>query len=132
MTKRPAILAALIVVSSFTGCTGWNPGEIMSGKPYTYIRGGDQFGRDQLANRWLVGENKLDLKGRDANEVITYLGQPQEILVRQHKIAEDWFFIYYKAYKTRPETEQSSFIVRMYHDQVIDVVRDPALLPEIA
>ena len=116
----------LVILSfTFSGCIGYNPGEWIDGKPYTYLHGGDQFGRDQLANRWLVGENKISIKGRGPNEVISFLGQPQEIQVRQHKISEDWFFIYYKAYKTRPKTDQGSFIVRFYHDQVIDVVTGP-------
>lgn len=118
MRKNLWILIPLLL----TGCIGWNPAEVLDGKPFSYVRGGDQFGRDQLANRWLVAEKKISIKGRESNDVITLLGQPQEIRTRQHKISEDWFFVYYKAYKTRPRTEQGSFVVRMYHDQVMDVV----------
>jgi hypothetical protein len=125
MIRKSLLLIPSLLFLAFSGCIGWNPDQLFDGKPYTYIRGGDQFGRDQLANRWLVGEGKLPIQGRDANEVITLLGQPQNIQVRQHRVSEDWFFTYYKAYKTRPKTDLGSFLVRMYHSEVVDVVREP-------
>lgn len=125
MIRRSLFVISAYLLLCFSGCVGWNPGELMDGKPVSYVRGGDQFGRDQLANRWLVAEKKIPLKGRHANEVMTLLGQPQDIQVRQHRISEDWFFTYYKAYKTRPKTELGSFLVRIYHDHVVDVVPEP-------
>ncbi len=91
-------------------------------KPYTYLKGGDQIGRDQLANRWLIANKSYPIKGKDKNEIITLLGQPQQVQVVEHRISEDWYFLYYKNYKTKPETDEGSFLVRFYNDKVIDVV----------
>ncbi len=108
-------------LAAFTGCTGFGIPAVGQMKPFAYLRG-DQFGRDQLANRWLVGRKLIPLKGRDANEVTTLLGQPQEVQVTEHNVSEDWYFVYYKAYKSWPNSEQGSFLVRFYQKQVIDVV----------
>lgn len=105
-----------------SGCTGFSVPHLGQMKPYTLIRTGDQLGRDQLANRWLVSTKALPIKGRDENEITTLLGQPQDIDSRNHRESEDWYFVYYKRYKTLPDTPEGSFIVRFYNGKVIDVV----------
>ncbi len=119
--KYKALL--LLSLVAFAGCTGYGIPSLSQTKPYSYFSGGDQFGRDQLANRWLVAEKKIPIKGKDTNEITTLLGQPQQVQILEHKISEDWYFLYYKDYKTRPKTPEGSFIVRFYQDQVIDVVK---------
>lgn len=91
-------------------------------KPYTLLKSGDQLGRDQLANRWLIAQKTISIKGKDKNEITTLLGQPQQVQIVEHRISEDWYFIYYKQYKTMPETEEGSFLIRFYNDKVLDVV----------
>ena len=119
LAKNILVGSALV---TFAGCTGFGLPGVSQMKPFSYINHGDQFGRDQLANRWLVGKKLVPLKGRDANEVTTLLGQPQEVQITKHNVSEDWYFVYYKAYKTRPNSEQGSFLVRFYQKQVIDVI----------
>ena len=118
-------LAPVLLIAAFAGCIGFNPDEIFDKKPYTYVSGGAQIGRDQLANRWLVAQKKLPMKGKNQNEVLTYLGQPQNVQIVEHHISEDWLYIYYKRYKTAPETPKGSFLIRFYNDEVIDIVSDP-------
>lgn len=118
--KHFSLLFALI---AFTGCIGFGIPNPAQSKPFTLFKGGDQLGRDQLANRWLVSQSKVLIQGKGQNEVLTFLGQPQQIQVREHKISEDWYFVYYKRYKTAPETPEGTFVVRFYQDEVIDVVR---------
>lgn len=86
------------------------------------LRGGDQVGRDQLANRYLAANRLLALKGLDGNEILTLLGQPQTIEVKEREVSEDWYFTYYKRYKTWPKTDEGQFLIRIYHNKVIDVI----------
>ena len=113
----------------FSGCIGWNLPQPLSNKPYTYFKGGDQLGRDQLANRALVGEMRVKINGRDKNEVLSFFGQPQEIEITERNVSEDWHFLYYKKYipynpmnKVHPPSDEGEFIVRIYRDKVIDVI----------
>ncbi len=111
------------------GCTGWNIPQPIQSKPWTYLKG-EQFGRDQIANRTLIAyTKKLTIKGRDTNEVITLLGQPQQIQVIERNVSQDWYFIYYKTYAAYVEKApypgkdaQGEFVVRFTNDKVTDVV----------
>ena len=105
----------------YTGCIGFNVPQPFSNKPYTYFKGGAQFGRDQLANRFLVAEKLVPIKGMEGNEILTILGQPQDVQILEKNVSEDWYFSYYKRYKTWPNTDQGKFLVRLYHNKVIDV-----------
>ncbi len=113
-----------------SGCVGYDIPQPFQAKPYTYIKGGDQLGRDTLENRVLVARRVFPLKGRESNEVLTILGQPQRIDVVERNTSEDWYFIYDKnhvAYapsftKKILEEKPGTFLVRLYHDKVIDVV----------
>ncbi len=122
-------MALVLLGLTFTGCVGVNPPHLTEMKPYTLLRGGDQVGRDQLANRWMVGESKFPIQGWNKNEVTTLLGQPQSVKIREHRVAEDWFFIYYKNYKLWPQTEEGSFVVRFHQNQVFEVVKIEDSLP---
>lgn len=125
-----AQLTALLSTFLLAGCVGYDIPQPLSAKPYTYIKGGDQLGRDTLQNRALVAKLKFPLKGREGNEVLSILGQPQEVHVVERNVAEDWYFIYYKDYaayfpkipKVLDADNKGSFLVRLYHDKVIDVV----------
>lgn len=117
------VLIVLCTGLLFNGCVGYNPPHFLQMKPYTLLKGGDQLGRDQLANRWLVAQKLVPMKDKDSREVITLLGQPQQVEVVQHQVSEDWYFIYYKNYKTKPLTDEGSFLVRFYNDKVIDVIK---------
>ncbi len=128
--KTKSILL-LIVLASMAGCTGWNFPQPLQHKPYTYLMGGAQLGRDQLENRSLAANSKFPMKGRDANEVLTILGQPQNVEVVERDTAENWYFVYYKNYvsyvseniKQKYDRNEGTFVVRFYHDRVIDVVK---------
>ena len=119
MMTRLVLLSLLL----FTGCIGIGLPQPLQGKPYTMLRGGDQIGRDQLANRLLVAQKLFPLGGMNGNEVLSILGQPQEIRTTTRNVSEDWYFAYYKNYKTMPKTDQGLFLVRFYQDKVIDVVK---------
>ena len=112
------------------GCIGWNVPQPIQSKPYTYFKGGDQLGRDTMTNRRLVAQFKVPLGGRGGNEVLSILGQPQDIRIRARDVSEDWYYVYYKNYI--PYTPQNPldtdpgkgvFLVRFYHEKVIDVVK---------
>lgn len=111
------------------GCTGWNIPQPFQHKPWTYLKG-DQFGRDQIANRTLVANTKkLILNGKTSNEVLTILGQPQQIQVIESNVSQDWYFIYYKKYAAYVEKvpypgkyTEGEFVVRFNNDKVTDVV----------
>lgn len=126
MNKKLFLASALIPLCC--GCVGFDVPQPLQNKPYTYFKGGDQLGRDTLENRAIVAMRKFPLKGRSSNEVLTILGQPQQIQVVERNISEDWYFVYYKnhiAYVPKvplQEDKPGSFIVRLYHDKVIDVV----------
>ncbi len=81
------------------------------------------MGRDQIANRWLVAEKAYPIKGKEKNDITTLLGEPSGIKVLEHRVSEDWYFLYYKQYKINPNSPQGSFVVRFYHEKVIDVVK---------
>lgn len=123
MTKCP--LSILITAFLLSGCVGYEfPPNIFARKPFTLLGGSEQVGRDQLANRLLVSKKLFPLEGKYSNEVLTYLGQPQQIDVIQTGISEDWLFVYYKGLQNRIDSKQDSFLVRFYQDKVIDVVRE--------
>ena len=115
------ILSALPL--TLTSCIGYNLPHFIEMKPYTYFRGGDQLGRDQLANRMLVANAKVVIKGKNSNEVLSLLGQPQDIQVRERNVSEDWYFIYYKRYKTWLKTDQGLFYVRFQQGEAVDAVK---------
>lgn len=127
MKKATLLLTSSIILS---GCIGWNIPQPFQGKPYTYFAGGDQIGRDTLENRILAANSLFPLKGLHPNEVLTYLGQPQQIHVIEREIAEDWYYVYYKKYaaymprkiQNKIAREKGTFIVRIYQDKVLDVV----------
>ena len=131
---RSSILSAILLflALSGTGCVGWNLWSPIQSKPYSYLKGG-QFGRDQIANRTLVGYTKnMILKGRDASDVLTLLGQPQQIKIIKRNVSEDWYFIYYKTYVAyNPANKipypgkgsQGEFVVRLEDNKVTDVVK---------
>ena len=113
------------------GCTGWNIPQPFQNKPWTYLHG-EQFGRDQIANRTLVAyTKKLIIKGKDPNEILTLLGQPQQIQVIERNVSENWYFIYYKTHVAYnplnkvpyPGKErEGEFVVQFNNDKVINVV----------
>lgn len=123
MKNRGFSLLILTACLLLGGCVGYNPPHVLQMKPYTIIKGGDQIGRDQLANRWLIAQQKLIIKGKDKNEVLTWLGQPQQIEIIQHQVSEDWYYIYYTNYKIKPLEGEGTFLVRFYNDKVIDTVK---------
>ncbi len=116
-----------------SGCAGigiWQP---LQEKPYTFFKGGDQFGRDQMTNRRIIANGKLFLKGKSANEVLSLLGQPQEIRTIEQNVSQDWYFVYYKGYlpyvdkiterTIEPRLAAGAFIVKIHRDRVSDVVK---------
>ncbi|MBN1689264.1 MAG: hypothetical protein JW893_09195 [Candidatus Omnitrophica bacterium] len=124
MKKAAFLLFLMLAVVCFqTGCVGYGLPHIFNEKPFTLLRGGDQFGRDILANRLIVANHMLPIKDMHKNEVLTILGEPQTIDITARNISEDWHYIYYKRYKTWPDTGKGVFLVRFYHDKVIDVVK---------
>lgn len=143
--KNQKLALLLAMAAGFNGCVGIDFPQPFQHKPYTYVVGGDQLGRDTIQNRSLVATHAFPVKGLHQNEVLSILGQPQQIKVVEREIAEDWYFIYYKDYvvyvpktlykvrdKTVPytpkgvqkviEKREGTFLVRFYHDKVIDVV----------
>ena len=115
----------LLLLVILTGCVGYNfPPNIFAGKPYTLLRGSEQIGRDQLTNRLLIGKNAFSIRGKLSNDVLSLLGQPQEIHVVQTGVSEDWLYIYLKGISKRASGEKAAFLVRFYQDKVIDVVHD--------
>ncbi len=131
MKTRALLLMTTVCLSGCIGYDAWTP---LQEKPYTYLKGGDQLGRDTLQNRSLVAARLFPVKGMDSHDLLTILGQPQSIKIVEREVAEDWFFIYYKnhvAYTPRfiPPTKQKlsdnkegSFLVRIYNGKVLDVV----------
>ena len=127
------LATTMAMAVSGIGCVGWNVWQPIQGKPYTYFSRGDQFGRDQVANRTLAAyATKLILKGKDSRDVLTLLGQPQEIEIVERHVSEDWYFLYYKTYVAyNPANKipypgkdsQGEFVVRIENDKVVDVVR---------
>ena len=115
-------MSLLLLGWTALGCVGIGIPQPFSSKPYTLLSGGDQLGRDQLANRWLVAESpaKKLIEGKHSNEVLTILGQPQKVDVVERNTSEDWYYVYYKNYKTRPVTDKGLFIVRLYDNHVLD------------
>ena len=72
---------------------------------------------------------KLVLHGKNTNEVLTLLGQPQQIQVIERNVSQDWYFIYYKLYAAYMEKlpypgkyTEGYFVVRFNNDKVTDVV----------
>ena len=128
MDKKPLLILTAVVLAG--GCVGFDLPQPLQNKPYTYLKGGDQLGRDTLENRVLVANHLFPLKDRDSNEVLTILGQPQQVNIVERNVSEDWYFVYYKkhvAYVTDAiekisHPESGTFLVRIYHDRVIDVV----------
>lgn len=143
--KTKKIVLLLVIASACAGCTGIDVPQPFQSKPYTYISGGDQLGRDTIQNRSLVANHLFPVKGLEENEVLTILGQPQQIQITERNVAEDWYYIYYKdyvayvpkalykakeraaAYSSKSvqkvmERKEGTFLVRFYHDKVIDVV----------
>ena len=113
-----------------SGCVGFNIPQPIQSKPYTLFSKGDQFGRDQLANRLMVANGKALVKGVSGNDLLSLLGQPQQIQVLERNISEDWYFVYYKKYipynpvnKMNFPDEEGEFVVRIYRDKVIDLVK---------
>ena len=97
-------------------------------KPYSFFKGGSQFGRDQLANRYLVASRKVKVEGRNSNDLLTLLGQPQEIEVTERNVSENWHFIYYKKYipynpsnAIKFPAEEGKFTVEFKDDKVVKV-----------
>ncbi len=129
--KTIAVFCFFALLAS--GCTGWNLWDFTQHKPYTYLKG-DQFGRDQLANRTLVAyTKKITLTGKDSNEVLTLLGQPQNIHTIQRGFSEDWYFVYYKTHVAYNPVDklpvpypgknsQGEYVVRFENDKVVDVI----------
>ena len=113
----------------FAGCAGVSFPQPFQGKPYTYFSKGDQFGRDHLMNRSMVGSKRIGVNGFTTNEVLTLLGQPQEIRVQVRDVAEDWYFVYYKNYKPyvpslkkNVEFQEGQFVVRFVDKHAKDTV----------
>jgi hypothetical protein len=126
--RLPRLLLLSLVF--MTGCIGFGVPQPYQGKPFTMLSKGDQLGRDQIANRSLVARAKVILKGREANDVVTLLGQPQQVQILERHVSEDWYFVYFKNYvpynptnKVDYPDEQGEFVVRIYRDKVIDVVK---------
>lgn len=110
----------------WTGCVGYDiPPRVFSWKPFTLLRGSEQVARDQITNRYLVAKETLSLKGLYSNEVLTLIGQPQQIRPYVKNFSEDWLYTYFKIHpKDRLDADQGQFLVRIYEGKVIDVVRD--------
>lgn len=106
-----------------TGCIGIGAPHPFQARPWTLLSEGDQLGRDQMANRWLVATARVPLKGLDGNSVLTILGQPQQVEVQQRDISEDWYFIYHKNYKVPLQTKEGLFMLRLHENRVVDTVR---------
>ena len=123
MQNLKGIFFLFFFAAALQGCIGFGMPQPFQHKPYTLLKGGDQFGRDQLANRLLVAEAMLPITGMNGNEVLSILGQPQTINVTERSISEDWYFVYYRLYKMWPKTPEGSFLVRFYHGKVIDVLK---------
>ena len=122
LLKKIFLFSAL---PALIGCTGIDiPPHIFKGPPYTLLRGSEQIGRDQIANRLLVADSHIKIQGLITNDVLTLLGQPQEIQIVEREVSEDWIYVYYKKYTPKSHSEPSEFMVRFYHDKVIDVVKD--------
>jgi hypothetical protein len=111
MKKLPIGFALLL---AFAGCTGLGVPQPLQSRPWTLLHGGDQ-----LAD----SDGKVWIKGKQSNEVLSILGQPQRIETIERNVAEDWYYVYYKAYKTRPVTEEGVFVVRFYNERAIDVAK---------
>lgn len=118
------LFLTLLGMLLFTGCIGYTGPNLLKMKPYTFFRGGDRFGRDQLANRFLVAEHLFPIKGLNQNEILSLLGQPQEIRVVQKGNSEDWHYLYYKRYKLWPRTDEGLLLVRFYNQRVVDSVKE--------
>ena len=118
----PLILISVLL----SGCVGYDfPPRIFNWKPFRLIRTSEQIGRDQLANRLIVATKAYPMRGKFTNEVLSFLGQPQQIQIIESGISEDWLYTYYKPQlKERVDADQGNFLVRFYHDKVIDIVRD--------
>ena len=111
----------ILSVLAFSGCVGIGIPSPMQWKPYTMLSEGDQLGRDQLASRYLVATRLAPIKGLEGNEILTILGQPSAIEVKERFVSEDWHYVYYKRYKTWPRTDKGYFIIRMYQGKALDV-----------
>ncbi|MSR76708.1 MAG: hypothetical protein EXS63_00560 [Candidatus Omnitrophica bacterium] len=124
--KKSLLLTTLLLPLLSTGCVGYDvPPRIFHWKPFRLLRSSEQVGRDQVTNRLFVAVKAYPLRGRFSNEVLSFLGQPQEIKILERGVSEDWLYIYYKPHlKERIDSEEGSFLVRFYNDKVIDVVRD--------
>ena len=119
---KKSLLITLTSSFVFIGCAGFDfPPSIFEFKPFSLLEGA-QIGRDKVANRNLVAEHRIKIDGRSSNEVLTMLGQPQMIEIRDKRISQDWYFSYYPRLAKAPNTDQQTFVVRMYHNKVIDVV----------
>ena len=121
---RPTFIYLLLPLLS--GCIGFNFPQPYENKPFTFIKGGDQLGRDQLTNRYLVASKKVKVTGWDKNDVLSLLGQPQQIQIRERNVSEDWYFVYYKKYisynpanKISFPDEEGEFVLHVYQDKVI-------------
>jgi hypothetical protein len=118
---------AFIILGSYlichAACIGVGVPSLVQKPPISLIRGGDQIGRDVLANRMLVATKAFPITDMHKNEVITILGEPSYIRVTERNVSEDWHYTYYKRYKTWPKTEKDVFLIRFYNDKVIDVVK---------
>jgi len=123
MIKKISILFIGIYFFCLTGCVGYGLPHLMKIPPLNLARGGDQLGRDVLANRLLVANKLAPIKNMHKNEVLNLLGEPQQIEITTSDVSEDWHYIYYKRYKTWPTTDKGLFLVRFYHEKVIDVVK---------
>lgn len=119
------LLLGLFLMPILGGCTGITfPPHIFKGRPYTLLAHDGEIGRDQLMNRLLVAKDKVKITGLEPNQVLSVLGQPQEIQVVEREVSEDWVYVYYKKYTPKAYSDEGLFMVRMYHDRVIDVVTD--------
>ena len=128
MKRLALFLISIMFLTS--GCVGFNFPNVFGWKPFSYLNKGTQFGRDQLANRHMIANSILSLKGKDPNEVLSLLGQPQEINVTEREVSQDWYFVYYKGYKAYlsrhndpASFDRGEFVIRFYHDRVIDTIK---------
>ena len=119
---RYLFLFALIIF--FPGCIGFDPPNPLDGFPISFIKGQEQVGGDQITNRFIVAKKMFPLKNKDSNEILSFLGQPQQIKIIEKGISEDWVYVYYKNVKDIVHSGEGAFMVRFYRDKVIDVVRD--------
>ena len=118
------LLFPTIAVTHFA-CIGYDiPPHLLKEKPYTLLKGSEQIGRDQLMNRFLVVKGILLLKDAESNQILSILGQPQDIETYKQEGAEDWLYVYYKSYTGKTKGEPGKFMVRFYQGKVIDVVKD--------